>query len=61
MGMLTPLDFVPRGGRDMVVKAEGGIEEAALLRPGVVGHLARLELLTCVGVASCSRVARVRV
>ena len=43
--MLTPLDFVPRGGRDMVVKAEGGVEEAALPRPGVVGPLAPLELL----------------
>ena len=39
-------------GRDMVVKAEGGVEEAALPRPGVVGPLASLELLlTCVGVA----------
>ena len=55
MGKLTPLDFVPRGSRDMVVKAEGGVEEAALLRPGVVGPLARLELLTCVGVAGLRR------
>ena len=29
----------------MVVKAEGGVEEAALPRPGVVGPLAPLELL----------------
>ena len=29
----------------MVVKAEGGVEEAALPRPGVVGPLALLELL----------------
>ena len=28
----------------MVVKAEGGVEEAALPRPGVVGPLAPLEL-----------------
>ena len=36
----------------MVVKAEGGVEEAALLRPGVVGPLAPLELLlACVRVA----------
>ena len=56
MGMLTPLDFVPRGGRDMVVKAEGGVEEVALPRPGVVGPLAALELLlTCVGVAGLRR------
>ena len=55
VGMLTPLDFVPRGGRDMAVKAEGGVEEAALLRPGVVCPLASLELLTCVGVAGLRR------
>ena len=28
VGMLTPLDFVPRGGRDMAVKAEGCVEVA---------------------------------
>ena len=60
VGMLTPLDFVPRGGRDMAVKAEGGVEEAALLRPGVVGPLASLELLTCVGVAGLRRRAALR-
>ena len=43
--MLIPLDFVPRGGRDMAVKAKGGVEEAAHPRPDVVGPLASLELL----------------
>ena len=28
---------MPQGGRDKVVKAEGGVEEASLPRPGVVG------------------------
>ena len=47
---------MPRGGRDMVVKAEGGLEEVALPRPGVVGPLAPLErLLTCVGIAGLRR------
>ena len=40
----------------MVVKAEGGVEEVVLPRPGVVGPLAALELLlTCVGVAGLRR------
>ena len=40
----------------MVAKAEGGVEEAALLRPGVVGPLAPLELLlACVRVAGLCR------
>ena len=40
----------------MIVKAEGGVEEAALLRPGVVGPLAPLELLlACVRVAGLRR------
>ena len=40
----------------MVVKAEGGVKEAALPRPGVVGPLAPLELLlACVGVAGLRR------
>ena len=61
VGMLIPLDFVRQGGRDMVVKAEGGVEEAALPRPGVVGPLALLELLlACVGVAGLRQRAALR-
>ena len=38
---------MPQEGRDKVVKAEGGVEEAALPRPGVVGPL-ELHPLACV-------------